>query len=96
MQHLGSNQTKGTRLCFAVAPNSGYGVAKWIINGTDYADAKNLPEGMRISEDGKILDVASLNWHHRPHQQPGHTKDKRSLKQQGVGASRAPSRIITM
>ena len=43
----GSNQTKGTRLRFVVAPNSGYGVAKWIINGTDYAvDAKNLPEGM--------------------------------------------------
>lgn len=73
----GSNQTKGTRLRFAVAPNSGYGVAKWIINGTDYAvDAKNLPEGMRISEDGKILDVASFN----PALQtastnPGHTKD---------------------
>lgn len=73
----GSNQTKGTRLRFAVAPNSGYGVAKWIINGTDYAvDAKNLPEGMRISEDGKILDVASFN----PASQtastnPGHTKD---------------------
>ena len=70
----GSNQTKGTRLRFAVAPNSGYGVA---INGTDYAvDAKNLPEGMRISEDGKILDVASFN----PASQtastnPGHTKD---------------------
>lgn len=73
----GSNQTKGTRLRFAVAPNSGYGVAKWIINGTDYAvDAKNLPEGMRISEDGKILDVASFN---PPSQtastNPGHTKD---------------------
>lgn len=73
----GSNQTKGTRLRFAVAPNSGYGVAKWIINGTDYAvDAKNLPEGMRISKDGKILDVASFN----PASQtastnPGHTKD---------------------
>lgn len=73
----GSNQTKGTRLRFAVAPNSGYGVAKWIINGTDYAvDAKNLPEEMRISEDGKILDVASFN----PASQtastnPGHTKD---------------------
>ena len=73
----GSNQTKGTRLRFAVAPNSGYGVAKWIINGTDYAvDAKNLPEGMRISEDGKILDLASFN----PASQtastnPGHTKD---------------------
>lgn len=73
----GSNQTKGTRLRFTVAPNSGYGVAKWIINGTDYAvDAKNLPEGMRISEDGKILDVASFN----PASQtastnPGHTKD---------------------
>lgn len=73
----GSNQTKGTRLRFAVAPNSGYGVAKWIINGTDYAvDAKNLPEGIRISEDGKILDVASFN----PASQtastnPGHTKD---------------------
>ena len=73
----GSNQTKGTRLRFAVAPNSGYGVAKWIINGTDYAvDAKNLPEGMRISEDGKILEVASFN----PASQtastnPGHTKD---------------------
>lgn len=73
----GSNQTKGTTLRFAVAPNSGYGVAKWIINGTDYAvDAKNLPEGMRISEDGKILDVASFN----PASQtastnPGHTKD---------------------
>ena len=73
----GSNQTKGTRLRFAVAPNSGYSVAKWIINGTDYAvDAKNLPEGMRISEDGKILDVASFN----PASQtastnPGHTKD---------------------
>lgn len=73
----GSNQTKGTRLRFAVAPNSGYGAAKWIINGTDYAvDAKNLPEGMRISEDGKILDVASFN----PASQtastnPGHTKD---------------------
>ena len=73
----GSNQTKGTRLRFAVAPNNGYGVAKWIINGTDYAvDAKNLPEGMRISEDGKILDVASFN----PASQtastnPGHTKD---------------------
>lgn len=73
----GSNQTKGTRLRFAVAPNSGYGVAKWIINGTDYAvDAKNLPEVMRISEDGKILDVASFN----PASQtastnPGHTKD---------------------
>ena len=73
----GSNQTKGTRLRFAVAPNSGYGVAKWIINGTDYAvDAKNLPEGMRISEDGKILYVASFN----PASQtastnPGHTKD---------------------
>lgn len=73
----GSNQTKETRLRFAVAPNSGYGVAKWIINGTDYAvDAKNLPEGMRISEDGKILDVASFN----PASQtastnPGHTKD---------------------
>ena len=73
----GSNQTKGTRLRFAVAPNSGYGVAKWIINGTDYAvDAKNLPEGMRISEDGRILDVASFN----PASQtastnPGHTKD---------------------
>ena len=73
----GSNQTKGTRLRFAVAPNSGYGLAKWIINGTDYAvDAKNLPEGMRISEDGKILDVASFN----PASQtastnPGHTKD---------------------
>lgn len=73
----GSNQTKGTRLRFAVAPNSGYGVAKWIINGTDYAvDAKNLPEGMRISEDGKILDVASFN----PASQTastnqGHTKD---------------------
>ena len=73
----GSNQTKGTRLRFAVAPNSGDGVAKWIINGTDYAvDAKNLPEGMRISEDGKILDVASFN----PASQtastnPGHTKD---------------------
>lgn len=73
----GSNQTKGTRLRFAVAPNSGYGVAKWIINGTDYTvDAKNLPEGMRISEDGKILDVASFN----PASQtastnPGHTKD---------------------
>lgn len=73
----GSNQTKGTRLRFAVAPNSGYGVAKWIINGTDYAvDAKNLLEGMRISEDGKILDVASFN----PASQtastnPGHTKD---------------------
>ena len=73
----GSNQTKGTRLRFAVAPNSGYGVAKWIINGTDYAvDAKNLPEGMRISEDGKILDVASFN----PASQtastnPGHTED---------------------
>lgn len=73
----GSNQTKGTRLRFAVALNSGYGVAKWIINGTDYAvDAKNLPEGMRISEDGKILDVASFN----PASQtastnPGHTKD---------------------
>ena len=73
----GSNQTKGTRLRFVVAPNSGYGVAKWIINGTDYAvDAKNLPEGMRISEDGKILDVASFN----PASQtastnPGHTKD---------------------
>ena len=73
----GSNQTKGTRLRFAVAPNSGYGVAKWIINGTDYAvDAKNLPEGMRISEDGKRLDVASFN----PASQtastnPGHTKD---------------------
>ena len=73
----GSNQTKGTRLRFAVAQNSGYGVAKWIINGTDYAvDAKNLPEGMRISEDGKILDVASFN----PASQtastnPGHTKD---------------------
>ena len=56
---------------------SGTGVAKWIINGTDYAvDAKNLPEGMRISEDGKILDVASFN----PASQtastnPGHTKD---------------------
>ena len=73
----GSNQTKGTRLRFVVAPNSGYGVAKWIINGTDYAvDAKNLPEGMRISEDGKRLDVASFN----PASQtastnPGHTKD---------------------
>lgn len=73
----GSNQTKGTRLRFAVAPNSGYGVAKWIINGTDYeVDAKNLPEGMTISEDGKILDVASFN----PASQtastnPGHTKD---------------------
>ena len=73
----GSNQTKGTRLRFAVAPNNGYGVAKWIINGTDYeVDAKNLPEGMRISEDGKILDVASFN----PASQtastnPGHTKD---------------------
>ena len=73
----GSNQTKGTRLRFAVAPNSGYGVAKWIINGTDYeVDAKNLPEGMTISEDGKILDVASFN----PAPQTastnsGHTKD---------------------
>lgn len=73
----GSNQTKGTRLRFAVAPNSGYGVAKWIINGTDYeVDAKNLPERMTISEDGKILDVASFN----PASQtastnPGHTKD---------------------
>lgn len=73
----GSNQTKGTRLRFAVAPNSGYGVAKWIINGTDYeVDAKNLPEGMTISEDGKILDIASFN----PASQtastnPGHTKD---------------------
>lgn len=73
----GSNQTKGTRLRFAVAPNSGYGVAKWIINGTDYeVDAKNLPEGMMISEDGKILDVASFN----PASQTastnsGHTKD---------------------
>lgn len=73
----GSNQTKGTRLRFAVAPNNGYGVAKWIINGTDYeVDAKNLPEGMTISEDGKILDVASFN----PASQtastnPGHTKD---------------------
>lgn len=73
----GSNQTKGTRLRFVVAPNSGYGVAKWIINGTDYeVDAKNLPEGMRISEDGKRLDVASFN----PASQtastnPGHTKD---------------------
>ena len=58
----GSNQTKGTRLRFAVTPNSGYGVAKWIINGTDYeVDAKNLPEGMTISEDGKTLDVASFN-----------------------------------
>lgn len=58
----GSNQTKGTRLRFVVAPNSGYGVAKWIINGTDYeVDAKNLPEGMTISEDGKILNVASFN-----------------------------------
>ena len=73
----GSNQTKGTRLRFAVAPNSGYGVAKWIINGTDYAvDAKNLPEGMTISKDGKSLDVASFN----PASQTastnsGHTKD---------------------
>lgn len=73
----GSNQTKGTRLRFVVAPNSGYGVAKWIINGTDYeVDAKNLPEGMTISEDGKRLDVASFN----PASQtastnPGHTKD---------------------
>ena len=73
----GSNQTKGTRLRFVVAPNSGYGVAKWIINGTDYAvDAKNLPEGMTISKDGKSLDVASFN----PASQtastnPGHTKD---------------------
>ena len=73
----GSSHTKGTRLRFAVAPNSGYGVAKWIINGTDYeVDAKNLPEGMTISEDGKILDVASFN----PASQtastnPGHTKD---------------------
>ena len=73
----GSNQTKGTRLRFVVAPNSGYGVAKWIINGTDYeVDAKNLPEGMTISEDGKILDIASFN----PASQtastnPGHTKD---------------------
>ena len=73
----GSNQTKGTRLRFAVAPNSGYGVAKWIINGTDYeVDAKNLPEGMTISEDGKILNVSSFN----PAPQtastnPGHTKD---------------------
>ena len=73
----GSNQTKGTRLRFAAAPNSGYGVAKWVINGTDYAvDAKNLPEGMSISEDGKTLDVASFN----PASQtaatnPGHTKD---------------------
>lgn len=73
----GSSQTKGTRLRFAVAPNNGYGVAKWIINGTDYeVDAKNLPEGMTISEDGKILDVASFN----PASQtastnPGHTKD---------------------
>lgn len=73
----GSNQTKGTRLRFAVAPNNGYGVAKWIINGTDYeVDAKNLPEGMTISEDGKILDVASFN----PASQTastnsGHTKD---------------------
>ena len=73
----GSSHTKGTRLRFAVAPNSGYGVAKWIINGTDYeVDAKNLPEGMTISEDGKILNVASFN----PASQtaatnPGHTKD---------------------
>lgn len=73
----GSNQTKGTRLRFVVAPNSGYGVAKWIINGTDYAvDAKNLPEGMTISKDGKSLDVASFN----PASQTastnsGHTKD---------------------
>ena len=73
----GSNQTKGTRLRFVVAPNSGYGVAKWIINGTDYAvDAKNLPEGMTISKDGKSLDVASFN----PASQtastnPVHTKD---------------------
>ena len=70
----GSNQTKGTRLRFAVTPNSGYGVAKWIINGTDYeVDAKNLPEGMTISEDGKTLDVASFN----PASQTkaGHTKD---------------------
>lgn len=73
----GSNQTKGTRLRFAVAPNSGYGVAKWIINGTDYAvDAKNLPEGMRISEDGKILDVASFNLASQTAStNPGHTKD---------------------
>ena len=73
----GSNQTKGTRLRFAVAPNSGYGVAKWIINGTDYAvDAKNLPEGMRISEDGKILDVASFNSASQTAStNPGHTKD---------------------
>lgn len=73
----GSNQTKGTRLRFAAAPNSGYGVAKWVINGTDYAvDAKNLPEGMSISEDGKTLEVAAFN----PAAQdaetnPGHTKD---------------------
>lgn len=73
----GSNQTKGTRLRFAVTPNNGYGVAKWIINGTDYeVDAKNLPEGMTISEDGKTLDVASFN----PASQTastnsGHTKD---------------------
>lgn len=70
----GSNQTKGTRLRFAVAPNSGYGVAKWIINGTDYeVDAKNLPEGMTISEDGKILDVASFN--PASQTEAGHTKD---------------------
>lgn len=70
----GSNQTKGTRLRFAVAPNSGYGVAKWIINGTDYeVDAKNLPEGMTISEDGKILNVASFN--PASQTEAGHTKD---------------------
>lgn len=70
----GSNQTKGTRLRFVVAPNSGYGVAKWIINGTDYeVDAKNLPEGMRISEDGKRLDVASFN--PASQTEAGHTKD---------------------
>lgn len=58
----GSNQTKGTRLRFAVAPNSGYGVAKWIINGTEYeADAENIPDGMTISKDGTILDVAAFD-----------------------------------
>ncbi|MDY5497137.1 MAG: fibronectin type III domain-containing protein [Anaerobutyricum sp.] len=58
----GSSKIVGTRLRFIATPDSGYGIASWTINGKEYAkDATHLPDGMKLSDEGKILSVESFD-----------------------------------
>ncbi|MCD8076954.1 MAG: Ig-like domain-containing protein [Lachnospiraceae bacterium] len=57
----GSRQTTGTALYFTAAPDTGYAVSTWTINGTSYATSDELPAGFEFALDGKQLVVESFD-----------------------------------